>query len=91
MLHSIDGGKNPHPCPLPVVQTAKPCADDLTDVIAGTRNMASILATLLEERIVSTGKGPLTVGRRDADDLQFAARQLMLLIDQAAEIWEALP
>lgn len=92
MLHSITGGQHPRMPSTPIIGTAKNTPEDLTDVIAATRRMTSILATLLDERIVDTCKGEaLTVYRQDAADIQFAARQVVDLVDRVGEIWEALP
>lgn len=90
-LRAIRGGKASQPArhnaPRPVFTS-----DELTDALAETERMASILSTLLKERIVDTGKGStLTVGRQDADDIRFAAEQLLAMLTRAGDIWRAIP
>lgn len=83
MLHTIRGGKSPQtPEPKGVHNLNTPAtADDLTDVLTDTERMASILTTLLEERITDTGKGStLSVRRQDAEDIRFAAGQLLTML-----------
>lgn len=93
-LRTILGGKSPqtpadkgmHPVRTPAI------ADDLTDALADTQRMASILTTLLEERIIDTGnRRHLTVGRQDASDIRFAAGQLLAMLARAGELWRAIP
>jgi hypothetical protein len=94
MLHTIRGGKSPQ-TPQPkgahIVNTPA-TADDLTIALSDTERMASILSTLLEERITDTGKGPtLSVRRQDADDIRFAGEQLLAMLTRAGDIWRAIP
>ena len=67
-------------------------ADHLTNALADTERMASILTTLLEVRITDTGKGStLSIRRQDASDIRFAAEQLLAMLARAGDIWRAIP
>jgi len=62
----------------------------LTDLIADMVRMSSVLSSLLEDRIRDTGKGALTIGRRDAADIQFIAGQASACADRVQQAWEAI-
>ena len=62
----------------------------LTDLIADMVRMSSVLSSLLEDRIRDTGKGPLTIGRKDAADIQFVAGQAAAYADRVQAAWEAI-
>lgn len=65
---------------------------ELTGALADAERMASILSTLLQERIIDTGTGStLAVGREDAEDIRFAGQQLMAMLARAGDIWRAIP
>jgi hypothetical protein len=97
MLHSIRGGKSPQRSDAKDASkfahiSTNDTADDLTNALADTERMASILTTLLEERLVDTGKGPtLSIRRQDGSDIRFAAEQLRTMLARAGEIWRAIP
>lgn len=64
----------------------------LTDALSDTERMASILSTLLEERIVDNGpRRSFTLSRKDADDIRFAGEQLLAMLTRAGDIWRAIP
>jgi hypothetical protein len=107
MLHTIRGGKSPQPNRVTRGQPAQlepveiqgngliapaPSADDLTYTLAYTERMASILSTLLSDRIVDTGnRRHLTVGRQDVEDIRFAAGQPQAMLARTGAIWRAIP
>lgn len=62
----------------------------LTDLIADMVRMSSVLSTLLEDRIRDTGKGPLTIARKDAADIQFVAGQAAAYAERIVAAWEAI-
>jgi hypothetical protein len=65
--------------------------EDLEEPIRHVQRMASILTTLLEECIVDTGKREtLSVDRREAEDLIFAAHKVEELAKAVADRWEAI-
>ena len=64
--------------------------DALTALIAEMVRMSSILTSLLEDRVRDTGQKSLTIGRRDAADLQFIAGQVAAYAEQVQSAWEKI-
>lgn len=62
----------------------------LTALIADMVALSSVVASLVEDRIRDTGKGPLTIGLRDARDIQFIAGQAAAYADRVRQAWEAI-
>lgn len=79
------------PFPSGAATTREELEATLTDLIADMARMSSVLSSLLEDRIPDTVKGALTVGRRDAADIQFVAGQVTAAADRVRAAWEALP
>ena len=86
-LRTIPGGRSPQPTS---AAPPAPSSDTLTEALADTQRMASILSTLLQDRITDTGRS-LTIHREDAKDIRFAAEQLLAMLGRAGEIWRAVP
>lgn len=65
--------------------------EDLEEPIRHVQRMASILSTLLEECIVDTGKREtLSIDRREAEDIIFAAHRVEELAKVVADRWELI-
>jgi hypothetical protein len=63
----------------------------LTDLIADMVSMSSVLSSLLEDRMRDAGKASLSIGRRDAENIQFIANKAVAYADRVRKAWEALP
>jgi hypothetical protein len=76
--------------PFPAGADAEAREDAVTDLAADMIRLSSVLKSLLEDRIRDTGKGPLTIARKDAADVQFIARQAIDTAERLQKAWEAV-
>ncbi|MDO6963997.1 hypothetical protein [Rhizobium alvei] len=76
--------------PFPAGADAEAREDVVTDLAADMIRLSSVLKSLLEDRIRDTGKGPLTIARKDAADVQFIARQASDTAERLQKAWEAV-